>query len=187
MSGGPLGKTTTSSNLKFKANRGVTMSSDGLTIGDLAKQAGTTAPTVRYYEAINLLPKARRQGGRQRRYSDADVQLLSFICRCRDFGFPVEQVRRLIELVRYPDKPCGEVRDIALEHLTAIRSRLLELQELEGVISHFVTQCDACDDDAKGPCVPLTELARVSSPGKDASRSPKFGAPTRRIHSASRQ
>jgi DNA-binding transcriptional MerR regulator len=37
-------------------------------IGILAELAGTTVPTVRYYEEIGLLRQAARQGGGQRTY-----------------------------------------------------------------------------------------------------------------------
>ncbi|MBO0865344.1 MAG: MerR family transcriptional regulator, partial [Mycobacterium sp.] len=69
----------------------------GIKIGELARATGTTAPTIRYYEEIGLLPPAPRSGG-QRQYGDADVRRLTFIRRCRESGFPVEQVRVLASL-----------------------------------------------------------------------------------------
>ena len=60
-----------------------------LKIGALARVAQTSVPTVRYYEQIGLLPPAARQGGSQRVYAEADVRRLTFIRRCREFGFPI--------------------------------------------------------------------------------------------------
>ena len=37
-----------------------------LTIGQLAKAAGVSTPTIRYYEEIGLLPKAGRSAAGQR-------------------------------------------------------------------------------------------------------------------------
>ncbi len=65
----------------------------GLKIGDLAARTGTTAPTIRYYEEIGLLPRADRQDSGQRRYGHEDIKRLTLIRRCRDFGLPIEQVR----------------------------------------------------------------------------------------------
>lgn len=59
-----------------------------LKIGALARQTGTNAPTIRYYEEIGLLRSAGRQAGNQRVYSDADVKSLTFIRRCRELGSP---------------------------------------------------------------------------------------------------
>eukprot|EP01036_Dinobryon_divergens_P040726 gene40726-53881_t len=43
-----------------------------------------------------LLPAAARTAAGQRSYGQADLGRLSFIRRCRDFGFSVEQVRELV-------------------------------------------------------------------------------------------
>jgi len=66
-----------------------------LTIGQLAKAAGVTTPTIRYYEEIGLLPPAGRSAAGQRIYVETDLERLTFIRRCRDFGFSIDQVRVL--------------------------------------------------------------------------------------------
>ena len=66
-----------------------------LKIGALAELTGTTAPTIRYYEEIGLLRSADRQSGGQRVYGDADVKHLTFIRRCREFGFQSNRYARL--------------------------------------------------------------------------------------------
>lgn len=131
-------------------------------IGALAEQTGTTPPTIRYYEEIGLLPRAARQGGGQRRYGAEDVRRLNFIRRCREFGFPVEQVRTLVALVEDPRRDCGEARDIGQAHLDAIRAKLRELRALERSMAEFVERCDSDCIGGPGPeCVPLVELGRA--------------------------
>ena len=66
-----------------------------LKIGDRAERAGTNTPGIRYYEEIGLLPRPDRQEGNQRGYSDEDVRRLTFMRRCRDFGFSIEQARNV--------------------------------------------------------------------------------------------
>lgn len=139
------------------------MTEPALRIGALAERTGTSTPTIRYYEEIGLLPRAARQSGGQRRYGEDDVRRLTFIRRCRDFGFSIEQVRALVGLVEDPRRDCVEARDIGQAHLDAIRAKLAELQELERAISTFVNRCDATCAGGPGPaCVPLVELARVA-------------------------
>ena len=94
------------------------MCSQPLTIGALADQTGCNVPTIRYYEEIGLLPPARRRPGGHRFYSEADLRRLTFIRRCRDFGFPIEQVRALVELTEASDRDCNEARDLAQAHST---------------------------------------------------------------------
>lgn len=132
-----------------------------LKIGGLARQTGTNAPTIRYYEEIGLLRSANRQAGGQRIYGDADVKQLTFIRRCREFGFSIEQVRSLVAMVQDPASSCVQARDLAQEHLVAIRSKLSELRALERSMAAFVASCDASCAGGPGPdCVILDDLAK---------------------------
>src|SRR5579859_4522068 len=97
-----------------------------LKIGALAARTGVNAPTIRYYEDIGLLPPPSRQQGGQRSYDIADVRRLTFIRRCRDFGFSIEQVRDLVALMRERTRSCSEARDLTVAHLRDVRARLAE-------------------------------------------------------------
>lgn len=132
-------------------------------IGRLAKATDTTTPTIRYYEDIGLLPIASRQPGSQRVYDEADVRRLTFIRRCRDFGFPIDKVRLLVSLVQNRERSCAEARDLAFAHLVEIRQKLAELQELERSVASFVDSCDqSCAGGSGADCVMLEELAHGS-------------------------
>jgi DNA-binding transcriptional MerR regulator len=132
-----------------------------LRIGALAERAGTNAPTIRYYEEIGLLRPADRQAGGQRAYGEEDVKRLTFIRRCRDFGFSIEQVRVLVTLVEDRERSCMEARDLAQEHLAAVRAKLNELKALERSIAGFVATCDASCAGGPGPdCAILDDLSK---------------------------
>lgn len=135
-----------------------------LKIGALAERTNTNAPTIRYYEEIGLLPEAQRLEGGQRRYTDADVSRLTFVRRCREFGFPIEQVRSLVSLLQDPTRSCTEARTLAQEHLDAVREKLAELRELEKSIAGFVKDCDTECAGGPGPsCVILEDLSKPSA------------------------
>jgi DNA-binding transcriptional MerR regulator len=131
----------------------------GIKIGQLARATGTTAPTIRYYEQIGLLPLPSRTGG-QRRYDEADVRRLTFIRRCRDFGFSIEQVRKLATLIHNSERSCSEARELAEAHLAAVRKELRELCGLEhSIVSFIETTNDSCLGGPGADCVVLEELA----------------------------
>lgn len=131
-----------------------------LKISEIAEQAGVNTSAVRYYEDIGLLPRAERQEGGQRRYTDADARRLIFIRRCRDFGFGIEQTRQLVDLTLDRSRSCTEARDIAQAHLVAVRAKLAELKALERSIAAFVHTCDdACAGSAGPDCVVLGQMA----------------------------
>jgi MerR family transcriptional regulator, copper efflux regulator len=137
------------------------VSSPTRSIGVLAQQTGCTVPTIRYYEEVGLLPLGPRTDAGRRVYGEESVRRLAFIRRCRDFGFSIEQVRELVELVDEPDRPCAEVRDIAARHLAQLRDKLTELQALERSMYAFVCSCDtAC---AGGPAIDCTILEDLAS------------------------
>lgn len=143
-----------------------------LRIGELAECTATNAPTIRYYEEIGLLPKPRRSGA-QRFYDDEDVKRLTFVRRCREFGFSIEDVRALMALMQDDKRSCMEARNLAHDHLTAVRTKLRELRALERAIAGFVETCDTSCAGGPGPaCVILEDL---SAPA--ATAAPRTGKP----------
>lgn len=134
-----------------------------LSIGLVARRTGVTVPTVRYYEEIGLLPPASRTDSGQRHYDEATVRRLAFIRRCRDFGFPLEQVRELVALVDDPERPCVEARALAASRLDDVRRKLDELKALEASLTAFVCGCDsACAGGPALDCTILEDLSRFS-------------------------
>ena len=73
--------------------------SEELRIGEVAKLAGTTPRTIRYYEEIGLLPVAGgRQPGAHRTYAEADVERLTELLRLKDLlGLSLEELKELVE------------------------------------------------------------------------------------------
>ena len=72
---------------------------NGLRIGDVARLAGTTPRTIRYYEEIGLLPAVDgREPGAHRTYAEADVERLTELLRLKDLlGVSLEELKELVE------------------------------------------------------------------------------------------
>ena len=70
-----------------------------LRIGDVARLAGTTPRTIRYYEEIGLLPAGGgREPGAHRSYAEADVERLTELLRLKDLlGVSLEELKELVE------------------------------------------------------------------------------------------
>jgi DNA-binding transcriptional MerR regulator len=136
-------------------------------IGTLARRTGTTAPTIRYYEDIGLLPRAQRRESGQRTYGNDATEQLIFIRRCREFGFSIEQVRMLLALTRDQKRSCAEARDLAAMHLAAVRAKLKELKTLERVIAALVESCETSCCGGPAPDCVVLDLATSAalSPG----------------------
>jgi len=70
-----------------------------LRIGEVAKLAGTTPRTIRYYEEIGLLPGSRERPARSHRtYAETDVDRLTELLRLKDLlGLSLEELKELVE------------------------------------------------------------------------------------------
>lgn len=70
-----------------------------LRIGDVAKLAGVTPRTVRYYEEIGLLPAPdAREPGAHRTYAEADVERLTELIRLKNLlGISLDGLKDLVE------------------------------------------------------------------------------------------
>lgn len=135
-----------------------------MSIGAAAQVTGCSVPTIRYYEQIGLLPTGHRTDAGRRIFDDSALQRLTFIRRCRDFGFSIEQVREMVGLADNPNRPCMELREIAAGHLTSLRAKLAELMSLERDMATFVQECDtACAGGAVLNCTILDQLAEMTS------------------------
>jgi DNA-binding transcriptional MerR regulator len=66
-----------------------------LTIGELARRTGVTAPALRYYEELGLLPAPARMSG-QRRYPESAARLVAAILLYRDAGFTLAEQKALM-------------------------------------------------------------------------------------------
>jgi MerR family transcriptional regulator, repressor of the yfmOP operon len=126
-------------------------SEPSLRIGDVAKLAGTTPRTIRYYEEIGLLPQVpARVSGQHRLYTESEVERLREVMRLKDLlGVSLEQLKTLLaaedaraavraQLRRddvHPERR-GELLAEALGHierqLELVRARQAELAMLEG-------------------------------------------------------
>jgi MerR family transcriptional regulator, repressor of the yfmOP operon len=69
-----------------------------LRIGDVARLAGTTPRTIRYYEELGLLPDApARESGRHRTYTDAEVERLRELMRLKHLlGVSLDELKTLL-------------------------------------------------------------------------------------------
>ena len=124
------------------------------TIGQAAKQSGVSIETIRYYEREGIIPPADRNASGRRIYDDSAIAKLRFIRRCRDLGFPIIEVRALLDLSSNAAKHCDDVREISERHLGGVRKRLADLHELEEALADLVRACV----DAQSECPTLKQL-----------------------------
>ena len=110
-------------------------------IGELAKQAGTDAQTVRYYEREGLLAAPSRTPAGYRAYGTQHVERLNFIRHCRSLDMPLAEIKRLIDLSSNEKISCGDVDQLVRTHLERVRAKRVALEALEAQLVTLSAQC----------------------------------------------
>lgn len=70
-----------------------------VSIGQLAREAGVSSRTIRYYEELGILPEPRRTRGGTRKYPREYRSYLETALALKDLGFRLEDVKPLARLV----------------------------------------------------------------------------------------
>lgn len=112
-----------------------------LTIGELAKQAGVTVETVRFYQRKGLLREPAKPYGGIRRYDLGDRDRLGFVKSAKRLGFSLDEVAELLQIE--DGMHCEAASQLAARKLSDVRLRLRELAQLEVSLSRLVEACDA--------------------------------------------
>jgi DNA-binding transcriptional MerR regulator len=113
-----------------------------LLIGELARRAAVSAPTIRYYEEIGLLLPSSRSAAGYRRYSRAALEELRFIGKAQALGFSLSEVREVLELSRSGQTPCARVLSLARQHLDTLDARIHQLQRFRDRLASELTKWD---------------------------------------------
>jgi DNA-binding transcriptional MerR regulator len=112
---------------------------ESIGIGTLAKRAGVSIDTVRYYERGGLLaPKTRLASG-YRRYSELEVARLRFIRRAQALGFTLKEVRELLALSKQRD--VARVKRTAQGKLRDVEQRIANLERVRAGLANLIAAC----------------------------------------------
>ncbi len=98
------------------------MADPGLPIGEVARQLGMDADTLRYYERRGVVPGPTRDASGRRVYGQAEVHLLQVLMHLKSTGMPLAQIAEFTAWVA--SDPAGVPERLAL--LQAHRAAMLE-------------------------------------------------------------
>ena len=84
-------------------------------IGELAKATGLTVRAIHHYDEIGLLKPSQRTESDYRIYDRADVARLQQIISLKELGFPLEQIKTLLDKREYSQR---QIVDMHLEQMT---------------------------------------------------------------------
>ncbi len=114
---------------------------DGVTIGQLAKEAGVGVETIRFYEREGLLTQPVRRHSRYRQYPAEAIARVRFIRRAKDLGFTLREITELLELRVDPKKSCADVRALAKAKIADVDAKLADLTRIKLALETLSRAC----------------------------------------------
>lgn len=128
-----------------------------MNIGEAAKATGLSAKMIRHYEAIQLLPAAKRSLSGYRRYNETDIHTLVFIHKARQLGFSLAEIKELVSLWQDRGRESREVKQLTQKHIVSLEAKVQELKAMIGTLQQL-SSC--CHGDERPECPILDGLAK---------------------------
>ena len=126
-------------------------------VGQLAKEVGINAETIRYYEKQKLLPKPnRKEDSRYRVYNESDLKRLLFIKRSKELGFTLKGTKELLNLRIESTATCGDVKHMAENKLKDVEEKIADLNNIKNVLIKLIDKC-VCEEVSTEDC-PILEV-----------------------------
>jgi len=112
-------------------------------IGNLAKMAGLTTRTIRYYEERGLLNAVKRIEGGRRAYTNEDLRRLKFIKRLKLLGLTLAEMEELAEIYwinRTNKRVLPKLLELLDHHCEETDKRIKGLIKLKGEINEYTAR-----------------------------------------------
>jgi len=127
-----------------------------MNIGQASEASGVSQRMIRHYEKIGLIPRAPRRDSGYRDYSPADLHRLRFIANARDLGFPIEDIRTLLDLWNDRSRASAEVKALATARARELHRKA---EALEAMRRTLIDLAQRCHGDTRPDCPILDNLA----------------------------
>jgi DNA-binding transcriptional MerR regulator len=119
-------------------------------IGQLVKQTGLSKDTIRFYEKHGLIKVSRkeRRDNNYKEYSNEVLARLLTIKRLKGFGFTLNEVFDLLEMIEMNQASCKNVSSKISSKVVLLDEKIRELIALRTLLLNGVSKCsDNCNPD----------------------------------------
>ena len=141
-----------------------------LKIGGLALAAGVSPHTIRYYEKLNLLPRASRTYGGYRLYTEEDVSRLVFIKLAQKIGFSLVEIKQLLLGSDSGVEECHRISGLLSAKLAQIDNWMAEMRNFRTAIAAHLRECEENLGGKGGDCCPvLFELTQATNAMRESA------------------
>lgn len=99
-------------------------------VSELAKKAGVTPDTVRFYTKEGLLHPTKDPDNGYSLFNNQDYQRLVFMRKARQLGFSLKSIKDIFQHSDHETSPCPMVRELFEKRLAEVEQKIAELQAL---------------------------------------------------------
>lgn len=146
-------------------------------IGELARELGVSADTLRFYERSGLLPDPQRAENNYREYGAADLDRIRLMLDLRRLDLPLDEASRLAEWCQ-----TGHCAETTVELPRALAVKRAELRErIDGLeyldarlaaLERHLTLSELPVIGDAGPCCAAAAVLLADAPGAGTTARP---------------
>jgi DNA-binding transcriptional MerR regulator len=112
-------------------------------IGELARRAGVTVDTIRFYERRGVLPAPQRQRCGYRVYPEATLERLRLARSMRALGFKLDEIADGLRAMSAKDATCAGEKWRLERVLARLDRELSALERVRGSVVQVLHECDS--------------------------------------------
>jgi len=127
-----------------------------MTIGRLARRAGVSVDTLRFYERKGLVVRPQRMLSGYRNYPDDAIDRLRFVKDAKGLGFSLREIQELLMLGVKSTGECGPITRKAEAKLSQMTEEIVRLQGLRRTLRKMIRDCHGCIGPGRGATRGLT-------------------------------
>ena len=142
-----------------------------LFIGAVAAELGVNRRTLRYYEAVGLLPSPSRTRSGYRMYDSRTGFRIRFIRKAKNLGLTLKEIQAILAIYNSGKPPCRSFQRLLGGHVERIDTEIQHLRSLRRDLRNLLTRwSDRCETDGNEVCPRLENFASTSGETKRTSK-----------------
>jgi DNA-binding transcriptional MerR regulator len=131
---------------------------DRMRTADVAREAGVSIYTVRFYQRRKLLPEPPRLSSNYRNYSKRAVELVRAIKGAQSLGFSLLEVQRMIQASRENSKAAKEIRAATTAKVRELDQKIRTLRASRNALVRILATCKCLK--GRDVCVAVKKFRR---------------------------
>jgi MerR family copper efflux transcriptional regulator len=119
-------------------------------IGELGEKAELSAKTIRYYEAIRILPEPDRTPSGYRDYEESALERLRFIKAAQAVAFTLGEIKEVLAFGDRGEAPCTHVTHLMEGRIRNLSQHIRGLQEMRCQLQRLVERAKTLSSPQPG-------------------------------------